>query len=70
MQIIGGGGGHGPPCPPIPTGLRKTVGNRVRMETERQREYGRQELKNEDYSNNRVGMSRVKSESCKRREIY
>ena len=40
------------------------------METERQAEYGRQALKSEDYSNNRVDMSRVKSESSKRREIY
>ena len=54
----------------VESNSRKTVGNRVRMETERQAEYGRQALKSEDYSNNRVDMSRVKSESSKRREIY
>ena len=25
MQIIGGGGGHGPPCPPIPMALGSEI---------------------------------------------
>ena len=49
---------------------RPTVGNIVRMETEGQREYGRQEFNSEDYCTNRVDMSRVKTESRQRREIY
>ena len=56
----------------VESNSRSIVDNGERIETERQREYGRQEIKRENYNNNGVDMSRVKSESTcsNRREIY